>query len=38
MQKIAIVLTASAALLAGTALQARDKLTGEQQLAKLPAA
>jgi len=35
MQKIAIVLTASAALLAGTALQARDKLTGEQQLAKL---
>ena len=35
MQKTALVLAAAAALLAGPALQARQKLTGEQQLAKL---
>lgn len=35
MRKIAIVLAAGAALLAGPALQAREHLTGEQQLAKL---
>ncbi len=35
MRNIALVLTAAAALTAGTALQARERLTGEQQLAKL---
>jgi hypothetical protein len=35
MRKIALVLAATAALATGTALQAREKLTGEQQLAKL---
>ena len=35
MRKIAIALASAAALLAGTALQAKERLTGEQQLAKL---
>ena len=35
MRRIAIVLTAAAALLAGSSLQAREKLTGEEKLAKL---
>ena len=35
MRKIAIFAVAAAALLAGPALQARERLTGEQQLAKL---
>lgn len=35
MRKLALVLAAGAALLAGPALQARERLTGEQQLAKL---
>jgi hypothetical protein len=35
MRKIAIALTAAAALLAGPALQAKPKLTPEQELAKL---
>ena len=35
MRKLALVLAAGAALLAGSALQARERLTGEQQLAKL---
>ncbi len=36
MRKFALVLTATAALLAGPALlQAKERLTGEQQLAKL---
>ena len=34
MRKIAIVLAAAAALLAGPALQANERLTGEQELAK----
>ncbi len=35
MRKIAIALAAGATLLAGPALQARERLTGEEQLAKL---
>jgi hypothetical protein len=35
MRKLAIALALGSALLAGPALQAREKLTGEQQLAKL---
>ena len=35
MRKLALVLAAGAALLAGPALQAKERLTGEQQLAKL---
>lgn len=35
MKKIAIALTLGVALLGGTALQARDKLTGEERLAKI---
>jgi hypothetical protein len=35
MRKLAIVLTATAALLAGPSLQAREKLTGEEKLAKM---
>ncbi len=35
MRKIAIALAAGAALLAGPALQARERLTGEEQLAKM---
>ena len=35
MRKIALALAASAALLTGPALQARDKLTPEQQLEKM---
>lgn len=35
MKKTAIVLTLGAMLLGGTALQAREKLTGEERLAKL---
>jgi hypothetical protein len=35
MRKATLVLAAAAALLTGPALQAREKLTGEQQLAKL---
>ena len=35
MRKLALVLAAGAALLTGPALQARERLTGEQQLAKL---
>ncbi len=35
MRKIALILAATAALATGGALQAREKLTGEQQLAKL---
>lgn len=34
MRKIAMALAAGAALLAGTALEAKPKLTGEEQLAK----
>jgi hypothetical protein len=35
MRKIALLMAATAAMLAGPALQARERLTGEQQLAKL---
>jgi hypothetical protein len=35
MRKIALVLAATAVLATGSALSAREKLTGEQQLAKL---
>ena len=35
MRKIALLAVATAALLTGPALQARERLTGEQQLAKL---
>ena len=35
MRKLALVLAAGAALLSGPALQAKERLTGEQQLAKL---
>ncbi len=35
MRRIALVLAATAALLSGPALQAREKLTGEAKLAKL---
>lgn len=35
MKKIAIALTAAAALLAGPALQARDRMSGEEKLAKM---
>lgn len=35
MHKMALVLAAGAALLSGTALQARDNLTGEAKLAKI---
>jgi hypothetical protein len=35
MRKLALVLAAGAALVAGPALQAKERLTGEQQLAKL---
>lgn len=35
MRKLALVLAAGAAMLTGPALQARERLTGEQQLAKL---
>lgn len=35
MRKLALVLAAGAALLVGPALQAKERLTGEQQLAKL---
>lgn len=35
MRKIALVLAAGAALLSGPALQAREKLTGEERLAKI---
>ena len=35
MRKIAIALASTAALLAGPALSARERLTGEQELAKM---
>jgi len=35
MRKIALVLAAGAALIGATSLQARDKLTGEERLAKM---
>ncbi len=35
MRKIALLIAATGALLAGPALQAKERLTGEQELAKL---